>query len=253
MKKNIKLITFFLLVFDSTSAQNIESISSQAVYRIEVNKNNKILMDDSCVLNVSKSYSHFYSLGKIAFFENGFKNFQKQNSNNNGNWDMSGIKSCKLCYHNVYYKDYQKNKTYAIQSLISNTYAYPVDNKVSINWQLTTDSLLINNITCYKAFGKLDTTTYTAWYAPSISIPDGPVFLKGLPGLIAQCESTNGVKISLMRFESVSNNNKQNTYFKNYEFTTYEQFKLVENKLKDDMNAGKSIELPEGGTIRKNN
>ena len=77
-----------------------------------------------------------------------------------------------------------------------------------INWNLTKDTLKIDNYTCYKA-----TTTrtiknpegehlisITAWYSPKIPLPFGPDGYGGLPGLIVQLEN-NGTITTLKKIE----------------------------------------------------
>lgn len=54
------------------------------------------------------------------------------------------------------------------------------------NWNLTTESKIIDNYTCYKATSKIRNVNIEAWYCPEIPVSLGPNEFKGLPGLILE-------------------------------------------------------------------
>jgi GLPGLI family protein len=55
-----------------------------------------------------------------------------------------------------------------------------------MQWALTRDRKMIDSLECFKATTTFKGRAYTAWYAPSIPIPNGPWKLGGLPGLIIE-------------------------------------------------------------------
>ncbi|MBS1628087.1 MAG: GLPGLI family protein [Bacteroidetes bacterium] len=238
------IIFFFFIIINISVAQINERVVSTAIYKIELTKGNSLIINDSCKLTISKSYSYFFSLGKLAMDEKNIKIIKSGGD----------IQPCATCYQNVYYKNYSQNKIYRIAPLLDGKYAYPIDSIISINWVLQNDSVMINGVKCIKAIGKLNAEIYTAWFAPSIPVSDGPTFLKGLPGLILKCETTNGVKMSLLSFSQSYNTNVENKLGYPFIFTSYVEFKTVEQHLKEEMNSGRAIPLNGGnGTIRKLN
>ncbi len=65
-------------------------------------------------------------------------------------------------------------------------------------WQITTESKVINGFTCYKALGKINyfidryTFAIEAWFCPEIPLPYGPDYYAGLPGLIFEVYRADG-------------------------------------------------------------
>ncbi|MEZ4919563.1 MAG: GLPGLI family protein [Saprospiraceae bacterium] len=62
-----------------------------------------------------------------------------------------------------------------------------------INWKLHSDQKDFGPYTCQKATGVFRGREYEAWYALDIPIPSGPHKLGGLPGLILEARSLDGV------------------------------------------------------------
>ncbi len=54
------------------------------------------------------------------------------------------------------------------------------------NWTISTDTMTINDFHCQKATCNFGGRRWTAWFAPDISISDGPYKFSGLPGLIVK-------------------------------------------------------------------
>lgn len=90
-----------------------------------------------------------------------------------------------------------------IYQLEPQTFAYNkclIQRKWDKNWQLTTETKLIQNYKCFKAtYNKLidkDKGTYetiTAWYCPELPYPIGPNGVFGLPGLIMELHSKSAI------------------------------------------------------------
>jgi len=60
-----------------------------------------------------------------------------------------------------------------------------------MQWELKDEKKMIDSFTCYKATTFFKGRSYTAWYCPAISIPNGPWKLGGLPGLIIEAYDDN--------------------------------------------------------------
>lgn len=240
----MKLLFFLLLFPASVYSQKVEDITLSVVYDVEYISKGKKVIYDSCLLTVSPSYSFFYSLGKKRSYQDAEKEFLSTNK-------ISGNYNCINCFPYVFYKSYLEKKVYRIQQLMGESYAYNPPTGVLVNWDLQNDTMLINNILCLKAIGKCDSTIYEVYYAPSISVSDGPSILQGLPGLILKSQSSAGLKIELNRIEFSDNQKRVNKYNSDFQFTTYKQFKEVEDNLKNEINSGRVISLPNGTTIQR--
>ena len=60
------------------------------------------------------------------------------------------------------------------------------DEDVAPEWKLDTGSRVIQGLKCQRALCRFRGRDYVAWYAPEISISEGPYVFSGLPGLILQ-------------------------------------------------------------------
>lgn len=83
---------------------------------------------------------------------------------------------------------YKVEKDFEAQiSKINLNYAFPpkhLEASLTFDWQISEEQDSIVGLLCYKATTQYGGRSYTAWFAPSIPIPDGPYVFAGLPGLI---------------------------------------------------------------------
>ncbi len=63
---------------------------------------------------------------------------------------------------------------------------YFADTLFPMEWTTTEEHKMIGGIPCLKAVTRFKGRGYTAWYAPTITIAEGPWKLGGLPGLILE-------------------------------------------------------------------
>lgn len=89
------------------------------------------------------------------------------------------------------FKNYPKGKITTIDRVPFNSYTYE-ENMEPPKWKLENGSQIVCGYNCKKATTYLFGRNYTAWYAPEISISDGPWKLFGLPGLILKAEDDKG-------------------------------------------------------------
>jgi GLPGLI family protein len=59
-------------------------------------------------------------------------------------------------------------------------------NKEKLNWKLQTEEKMAGNILCKSAKIYIEEDEYIAWYAESIPVSFGPLYFRGLPGLILE-------------------------------------------------------------------
>jgi hypothetical protein len=73
----------------------------------------------------------------------------------------------------------------------------------SIDWIIMKETRKIGNLQAVHAKGVFGGRTYNVWFTPDIPLPFGPYKLGGLPGLILEAYSEDGiVKYKFERFES---------------------------------------------------
>lgn len=89
---------------------------------------------------------------------------------------------------NYLYKDFLSNQLYfeAYDEIFFYKKKVFRDSLHNFEWQITSEKKIINGQSCIKAFTKWRGRNYTAWYAPSILINEGPWKFGGLPGLIIE-------------------------------------------------------------------
>lgn len=98
------------------------------------------------------------------------------------------IMTCKVTCNGLYKKE---------------KYCLVEDTLGAIDWHIEPDFRRFGAYTCQKAMGLFRGRTYEAWFAPDIPIPSGPFKLGGLPGLILEAKSTDGVvKFTFVRLET---------------------------------------------------
>jgi GLPGLI family protein len=240
----MKYFIFFILFPIHIYSQRGENVSIQAVYKVQSASNEKKIINDSCLLSTSPTYSYFYSLGKIKAAQDAEKEFLTTNA-------INGNYNCTNCFPFIFYKSYSENKIYRIEQLMGELFAYNPPTGVNVSWVLQNDTLKINDILCLKAIGKCDSTVYTVYYAPNIPVSDGPSILQGLPGLILKSESSTGLKIELLSLNYMNGEKLENKLNNNFQFTTYSQFQIAKKQFLDDLKSGNPVQLSNGITIQR--
>lgn len=112
-----------------------------------------------------------------------------------------------------------------------------VKNELNKNWTLINESKLIGAYKCFKATSENVVVTkektfrhpIVAWYCPAIPFPYGPLSTGGLPGLILELQTKNGV-FGVKKIELSPTTNKIES-LKNYKFIENEELnRLIEEK-----------------------
>ena len=86
------------------------------------------------------------------------------------------------------YKNYDDNMLYKTDGIF-NQKIYLADSLNQIKWTLTNETRIILGKKCQSARAIFRGRSYTAWYAPSIHVSNGPWKLGGLPGLILEAQT----------------------------------------------------------------
>jgi len=97
----------------------------------------------------------------------------------------------KYLFMPVVLKNYPKEKTTVTDDITPEDYIY-AENKADRKWALEDGTLKVCGYDCNKAVASFGGREWTVWYAPEITISDGPWKLYGLPGLILKASEATG-------------------------------------------------------------
>lgn len=90
------------------------------------------------------------------------------------------------------FKNYPKTGRLTYTDNVMDDYVYEED-MPQFDWELLDGDTVILGYTAYKALTKYRGRTWTVYYAPDISVSDGPWKLCGLPGLILFAKESEGI------------------------------------------------------------
>ncbi|WP_296311562.1 GLPGLI family protein [Winogradskyella sp. UBA3174] len=117
-------------------------------------------------------------------------------------------------YSGPSYFDFKNKKIIFTKDVFNELYL--VNKEISsLEWVLTKEKLVINNLNCYKAMTSVITegssgikeVPIIAWYTTDVNVSAGPDGFGGLPGLIIQLEKGNFITV-LTKIEISDKNNK---------------------------------------------
>jgi GLPGLI family protein len=194
----------FIITAILCSCINIAAVSQQhgkAYYAVQTTSSfNKSadsidkLYPQNPLKNVDKSVSE---LSFVLSFNNNLAVFKEDNSLIAGNESSFSKNMAKIVisYFGSTFYDFKNNNVILEKDSGGSIFLInrPLD---YYQWTLTKETLIINNLKCYKAttIETLRTSSgivkepVTAWYTTDINVPIGPAGYSGLPGLIIQIE-----------------------------------------------------------------
>lgn len=105
----------------------------------------------------------------------------------------------KYLFMPVVLKNYPKEKMTVTDEITPEDYIYE-ENKADRKWELQEGTLTVCGYVCNKAVASFGGREWTVWYAPEITISDGPWKLYGLPGLILKASDATGTHV----FEAIA-------------------------------------------------
>jgi GLPGLI family protein len=209
--KHIQLTLSFLLFFGHMSP-----ITAQSSFKFDSKAS--ILIDNAlmeCIYNYTINVSLLNSPTNEKLVET-YTTILQANGSSSKFWDWNSFKKDSIMYSSVniptdsfkrlkekYYtkvkylflpvifKNYPKEKITVTDDIIPEDYIYS-ENKVDRKWTLQDGTLKVCGYDCNKAVAKFGGREWTVWYAPEITISDGPWKLYGLPGLILKASDATG-------------------------------------------------------------
>lgn len=90
-----------------------------------------------------------------------------------------------------YYVEKDLNSRSSINFVMNTFPKSYLEEEINLKWDIHNDTTIIIGLECVKATCTYGGRNYTAWFAPSIKINDGPYIFRGLPGLIVKIEDAD--------------------------------------------------------------
>lgn len=139
------------------------------------------------------------------------------------------IEEIKHLSTDTFWFDLKQNSLLSRVNVFSNTLSI-IEKTPKINWNLTKETFIKNNIVLHKATTSFRGRNYIALYDPATAIPYGPWKLNGLPGLIYEVYDTDKMfhwyikailhkdsNLSIPKFEKNISMQEFNSFVKDYE------------------------------------
>jgi len=188
MKAILSVITsFFLFAVVELQAQEkvLISVDYLANYKTSQGGFDKV---DEMRLDAGRTSSHFYSLYAMEN-QKVIDSLTKANRSKDIPQEIEDRGTGTAQRYQVY-KNYPEGFITYTDNILKESYSV-VTPKDEIVWELSDKDSLIMGYKCYMATASYLGKQWIAWYTSTITIPDGPWKLYGLPGLIIFAEDSS--------------------------------------------------------------
>lgn len=244
---NTKLFTFLALFSTLVYGQRhvqIDKARYQCLYELthKPDTTNLTLKEsENFTLQIGDSISVFMSLAE----------YQKDSLYRVKNiWNLSAgermaiaLNAPRSIFEYKILKNEQSQKIAYHEALTKTTYVYEESYKI-LKWKILPDTSTVGGYKCQKATTYLFGRNYTAWFAPSIPIQDGPYKFGGLPGMIIQMyDSKKHYNFMLVEFRKLKVQKPMFVDAKNFTTkTSKKQFNLLKKRFEESMFQSSSMD-----------
>lgn len=238
MKKNY----LFLLLSLPLSAFS-QFFEAKYVVRFRANLNNESFSEENCHLLINKSTNNSYFFSENFYKKDSIGNLISKNRLYRDPSMQDPNLRLKTMFYFLINKDFEKKEIITNERIVTKIYTYPQEMK--LKWEISDDTLTIDNYICQKATLDFEGRSYSCWFTTEIAISDGPFKFCGLPGLILEISDTE----KHYNFKMVSFQKIQGIKFKKI----YNQEKSMEvsfnnfRKIIKDHNGNPSLALMDAG------
>jgi Protein of unknown function (Porph_ging). len=182
-------------------------------------------------LFIDKNGSTYFSLTKVKRDSAIAQNMNSGGVSSNMPVSLNTFPQGKV--RGIIQKDWRSNEV--ISYLPVNTDRFKIIQHITLNWQIGTETAMIQGKKCQLATVEYKGRKYNAWFTNEIPISEGPYKFGGLPGLIVKIEDTKKQHIWELKGIEKFRNIKLN--LSAYIPVTESQYKkAVEDYIKDPMN-----------------
>ncbi len=182
IRKGIFILSFLISVFCFSQKYNFTYAYTYKPDSLHLEKTETELMG----LFIDKKGSTYFSLAKV-----------KRDSAISQKLDPDGIPSNRAVSTSVFpqgkirgiiRKDWRSNEV--ISYLPVSTDRFKIIQHITLDWQIGTETDLIQGKKCQRATVEYKGRKYNAWFTNEIPVSEGPYKFSGLPGLIVKIEDT---------------------------------------------------------------
>jgi len=184
------------MVCSTAVAQITDPVLASAKYRIVYTNNKTELVNDECQLDITRERSFFYSLGVIENIKRVTeKSEQAKATNSPIRFSDKDLRHSLFLFNTI--KEYARDRSIVLEFVGDQTLGYVKDTLSNVQWEISSETKLIGNMTCRKALGRYGKISVTAWFCMDIPFRDGPLYYYGLPGLIVKLSDSQGWEAEL--------------------------------------------------------
>ncbi|MDT0294715.1 GLPGLI family protein [Mesonia ostreae] len=121
-------------------------------------------------------------------FNTNESNFNRKETLANDNGIDLNMSSMAVSANGIFYSNLKENVN--LHQVEFSGESYLLSKNIDYNWQITTETKIIQGYKCYKAISKVTKNSKnfitTAWFCPRLSFQHGPKGFNDLPGLILE-------------------------------------------------------------------
>lgn len=209
MKPTLILIVTFLLSsqlmfaqesfkLDTKTTTNIDKAQVECIYNYTVNaplkesrNNEKQKNTYKTILQANNTVSKFWDWNPNKMDSLIYSSTPELSKDSLRKWNWRYYLGVENLFQQVIFKNYPNKMNTVTEEILFDNYIYS-ENRTLQKWELKDDTLTVCGYICNKAMCNFGGKEWTAWYAPELTLSDGPWKLCGLPGLILKAsEKTN--------------------------------------------------------------
>lgn len=227
LRKTIFLVTLLISLLSFSQKYNFTYQYTFKPDSLHLEKTETELMG----LFIDKNGSTYFSLTKVKRDSAIAQNMNSDGVSSNMPVSLNTFPQGKV--RGIIQKDWRSNEV--ISYLPVNTDRFKIIQHITLNWQIGTETAMIQGKKCQLATVEYKGRKYNAWFTNEIPISEGPYKFGGLPGLIVKIEDTKKQHIWELKGIEKFRNIKLN--LSAYIPVTESQYKkAVEDYIKDPMN-----------------
>jgi len=182
LRKTIFIVTILLSLFGFSQKYSFTYVYIFKPDSLNLDKTETELMG----LFIDKNGSTYLSLTKVKRDSAIAQNMNSDGISSNMSVSLNTFPQGKV--HGIIQKDWRSRT--AISYLTLNTDRFKITQHITFNWQIGTETAMIQGKKCQLATVEYKGRKYNAWFTNEIPISDGPYKFGGLPGLIVKIEDT---------------------------------------------------------------
>lgn len=182
LRKTIFIVTILLSLFGFSQKYSFTYVYTFKPDSLNLDKTETELMG----LFIDKNGSTYLSLTKVKRDSAIAQNMNSDGISSNMSVSLNTFPQGKV--RGIIQKDWRSRT--AISYLTLNTDRFKITQHITFNWQIGTETAMIQGKKCQLATVEYKGRKYNAWFTNEIPISDGPYKFGGLPGLIVKIEDT---------------------------------------------------------------